>query len=69
MAMSTTERTEVENRFLVIEEKLNEIQLAFNNVAPKAMMKAMVNVRQAEITDLQNRVTTLESKVAVLESA
>lgn len=69
MAMSEAERTTVEARFLAIERKLNEIQTAINNLASKAQMKALLNIRQSEIEDLQTRVSTLESKVTILENS
>lgn len=69
MAMSEIEREAVQERFLAIERKLNDIQVAINNLASKAQMKALLNIRQSEIEDLQTRVTTLESKVQVLEDS
>lgn len=68
MALSVNESNAIENRFLAIERKLNEIQTALNKVPTKAQMKALLNVRQAEIEDLKTRVTTLEAAVTVLQS-
>jgi len=42
------------------------LQLALANVPTKNQMNALLNIREAEITDLQNRVTTLEAEVAAL---
>ena len=69
MALSQNEATAIENRFLVIERKLDEIQVALNNLATKSQMKALLNIRQSEIEDLGTRVSTLESKVQVLETS
>lgn len=54
-------------RIEMIEQKLDEIQIALNNLASKSQMKALLNIRQSEIEDLQTRVSTLESKVEILE--
>lgn len=59
---------ELEARIIVIESKLNEIQAALNNVATRAMLVQMVNVRQAEIDELGRRLTDLESAVALLQT-
>ena len=68
MALSTAEATSIEARFQAIENKLNELQIAVNNLATKAQMKSLLNIRQAEIEDLKTRTTVLENKVAILES-
>ena len=63
MALSAAE----ELRILAIEKKLNELQTAMNNLVSKRQMKALANVRQADIEDLKTRVKALESQVAALQ--
>ena len=65
MALTATEALRIQ----AIENKLNDLQTALNNVASKKQMKALTQIRQAEIEDLKQRVTTLESEIAVLQAA
>lgn len=69
MALSEAEVNTIENRFLALESKMNDFQTALNNVASKATLNALLNIRQAEVADLQTKVIALESRIAVLESA
>lgn len=65
MALSNQQLTE---RIKVIEDKLNEIQLALNALATTAQLIQYTNIRQTEIEDLKARVTSLESQILVLQS-
>lgn len=65
MALTETE----ELRIQVIETKLNEIQTALNQLATRLQLKSLLNIRQAEITDLQERVAAVESQLAVLQAS
>lgn len=60
---------QLQERIEAIENKLNEIQVALNNLATKKQLNQSVNVRQSEITDLQTRVSDLESEVQTLQSS
>lgn len=40
-------------RIEMIEQKLDEMQVAMNNLASKSQMKALLNIRQSEIEELQ----------------
>ena len=59
---------ELEARILIIEDTLNDIQTALNALATKRQMKALLNIRQQEIIDLQNQVESLQSQVTALQS-
>jgi len=54
-------------RIIKIEEKLNEIQTAINNLASRKQMKQILNLRQSEIDELKSRVAALESQVSILQ--
>lgn len=56
------------DRIVVIEQKLNEIQTALNNVPSKVQMKALLSLRQSEIETLKEQVATLESEIQALQS-
>lgn len=60
MALSTNEATSIQNRFLLIERKLNEIQTALNNLATKAQSRSLLNIRQNEIVEIQETLEQLE---------
>jgi polyhydroxyalkanoate synthesis regulator phasin len=60
--------SQLEERILLIEEKLNEMQVAINNMATKAQLKQFTHIRQTEVDDLKARVTDLESQIAVLQA-
>lgn len=60
MALSTNEATSIQNRFLLIERKLNEIQTALNNLATKAQSRSLLNIRQNEIIEIQEMLEQLE---------
>jgi hypothetical protein len=54
---------ELEQRILVIEQKLNEMQEAINNMAPKRMVKALSVVQQQPTeTAVETRLVALETK-------
>lgn len=58
---SENEYTILINRITAIETKLNEIQVALNNLPTKTQMKQLLALRQAEINDLKQRVEALEA--------
>lgn len=64
MSLSNDQLTE---RILAIEEMLNDIQTALNNLVPRKEMIAYTSVRQTEINELESRVTELESQVSTLQ--
>jgi hypothetical protein len=66
MALSNQQ---LQDRVEAIETSLNDLQTAVNNLATKKQMQALVNIRQNEIIDLQDRVTSLESQIKILQSA
>lgn len=55
-------------RIVVIEQKLNEMQTALNNVPSKVQMKALLSLRQSEIETLKEQVATLQSEIQSLQS-
>ena len=63
MAFTETE----ELRIRAIETRINEIQLALNNVASRRMIKAFTNIRQQEVNDLLKRIESLEAQVLALQ--
>jgi len=66
---SENEYTYLLSRITAVEDLLNVMQTALNGVATKQQMKALLALRQAEVTDLQARVTALESQIAILQDA
>jgi len=70
MANKTWTQSEFETLILrieAIENALNDMQTAVNNVATKGQMKALLTLRQNEIDDLQSRVESLEAQIKVLQ--
>lgn len=65
MAWTATEELRIQR----IEQKLNDVQTALNNVAPKRMVKSLSNIRQAEIDDLKTAIAELTQRVTDLENA
>jgi polyhydroxyalkanoate synthesis regulator phasin len=62
--------TESENaRILAIEEMLNNVQVALNQLATKTQLKSLANIRQAEIDTLKEQVAALEQRIFNLESS
>lgn len=59
---------QLQTRIEVIEESLNTIQVALNKLTTRQQMKALVNIRQAEIDELTQRVADLESQVSILQT-
>jgi len=53
-------------RIVAIENAINELQTALNNLATRRLVKNLASVRQDEIDDLKTRVESLESQVALL---
>ncbi len=60
MALSEAEGSAIENRFLALESKVNDLQTAINNLATKAQLISLLNIRQAEIDSLTDQVGQLE---------
>jgi len=58
---------QLQSRIEVIEYKLNELQTAMNNLVTKLEMKALQNIRQNEIIELQSQVAELQSQVTLLQ--
>ena len=62
--------TESESRRIrAIELKLNDIQTALNNLATREQLKQLLNIRQSEITELQEKIEELEQRIVDLENA
>lgn len=59
---------QLQERVQAIEAMLNTIQVALNNVPTKVQMKSLVNIRQAEIEELQRTVEELNSRLTSVES-
>lgn len=64
MAWTAAESQRVE----AIEEMLNSLQIAINNLASKQQLRQLLLIRQEEIDSLKLRVTDLETQVAALQS-
>ena len=60
---------QLEERVLAIEAKLNQMQLAINNLASKKTMNALTQIRQAEIESLKQRVADLEEQLVTIQAA
>lgn len=58
-----------ERRIRAIELKLNDVQTALNNLATREQLKQLLNIRQSEITELQEKVEELEQRIVDLENA
>ena len=58
---------QLEERILVIEQKLDEMQIAINALATKRQLNALMVIRQEETDDFQQRITALETQVALLQ--
>ena len=58
-----------EKRLQSIEETLNRVQTALNNLATKTQLKQLLNIRQAEIDALRKELEELSQRVSNLESA
>lgn len=54
-------------RIVAIEDTLNTVQVALNNLATKQQLKANLGIRQKEIDDLNKKVAELESQIKVLQ--
>ena len=59
---------QLQTRLEVLEAAIDEHTTALNNMPTKQQMKALLALRQAEITDLQTRVTALESQIVTLQA-
>lgn len=56
------------DRIVEIEETINTLQTALNNLASKKTMNQILAIKQKEIEDLKSRVTSLESQISILQS-
>ena len=63
-------------RIEAIEDMLNNVQTALNNLAPKSqlkqisvLMQGQIDTLSQEVTALKQRVATLETEVAALQAA
>jgi len=56
------------DRIELIEATLNDVQTALNNLASKAQLKALLNIRQSEINTLQAQVTELQTQIVALQT-
>jgi uncharacterized coiled-coil DUF342 family protein len=56
------------DRIVEIEEMLNDVQTALNNVASKTTVKNLAALKQQELEALRERVTTLESEIRILQA-
>jgi polyhydroxyalkanoate synthesis regulator phasin len=64
MAWTTAETTRIQ----AIETVLNSLQLSIANLMSKAQYRQLLLLKQADITDLQNRVIALESQIQTLQN-
>ncbi len=65
MALSNEQ---LDERIILIESRLDDLESAIINVASEKQMRALLNIRQQEIIELKDRVKSLESQVALLQS-
>lgn len=56
-----------EARIALIEEVLNELQVATSNLAAKQQVRQLILLRQTEIDSLTTRVAELERLITILE--
>ena len=56
-----------EARIALIEEVLNELQIATANLAAKQQVRQLILLRQTEIDSLTTRVAELERIITILE--
>lgn len=57
-----------EARVAMIEEVLNELQIAFTKCLTKQQMTQLLVIKQSQIDALSQRVTALESQIAILNA-
>ena len=56
-----------EKRLQAIETKLNQMQTAINTLASRQMVKALANVREQEIKDINEEIDSLKTQVSALQ--
>lgn len=56
-----------EVRIQAIENAINQLQVALQNLASKKEFRQLLLIRQEEIDDLKSRVTALETQVSTLQ--
>lgn len=59
---------QVQSRIEALETKVNEIQIALNNLATRKQLNASMLVRQNEIDELKQKVTSLETQIQALQA-
>lgn len=57
-----------EKRIAAIEQMLNNLQVAINNLASKQQMRQLLLIRQTEVDELTQRIETLETQVTNLQN-
>ena len=55
-------------RISMIEEVINDMQVAMKKFMTKQQLQALLLIKQTEIDSLTNRVTALESQLAILQA-
>jgi hypothetical protein len=53
---------------IALENMVNIIQAAMNNLATKQQLNSLLSIRQVDIESLKSRVTTLETQMASLDA-
>jgi len=57
-----------EQRIVAIEEAINDLATAVNNLASKTQLSQLLAIKQAEVDALRKDVTSLQSQVELLQS-
>lgn len=57
-----------EKRVTMIEEVLNDLQIAMTKVMTKQQMQQLLLIKQTEIDSLTQRIAALESQIAILQA-
>ena len=55
-------------RIETIEDIINKLQIAINNLASKKQMQQLLLLKQNEINSLIERITALESQITILQN-
>lgn len=65
--MSFSDAEEV--RVRAIEEMINTLQIAINNLASKEQMRQLLLIKQSEIDSLTSRIASLEAQLTALQGS